>query len=322
MATPAQQSYEKINYLIRPSKQVERKLFIEALHRLSKAGYNASDYTYLGFGSVFYADFILFHKYLYIDSMICVESSNIPKRMKFNKPYHFITLEMKPVSDVLPKLKAKRKYIVWLDYDCVLNSDILDDVNGFASFLAPGSVLILTVEAEPKLPDPVDNECLSKQEREAKLVALYNRDFEKHLRQTASRADFSTNELPKLLASILRSQLAKSLVSRSGLEFFQLFNFVYADGAQMLTLGGIIDKTSQQDHLKSCGIYNLHYIQAGLVPVRISVPPLTTREKLRLDQMIRQGLTTDELEFELDQQLLENYKEYYRHYPQYHEAII
>ena len=43
-------SYDKINYLLRPSKQVERKLFIEGLQRLSKADYYISEYTYAGLG--------------------------------------------------------------------------------------------------------------------------------------------------------------------------------------------------------------------------------------------------------------------------------
>ncbi len=85
-------SYEKFNYLLRPSKQVERKLFIEALHHLRTAGYPVYDYTYLGLGSVFYADFVLFHKYLYIDRMVCAEKDEIAPRMKFNKPFGFVKL--------------------------------------------------------------------------------------------------------------------------------------------------------------------------------------------------------------------------------------
>ena len=62
------ESFSRFNYLLRPSKQVERKLFIEALHRLALGNFRIHEYTYLGFGSPYYADFILFHKYLYIDT--------------------------------------------------------------------------------------------------------------------------------------------------------------------------------------------------------------------------------------------------------------
>ena len=79
------ESFSRFNYLLRPSKQVERKLFIEALHRLALGSFRIHEYTYLGFGSPYYADFILFHKYLHIDSMVCVERENIPRRMQFNQ---------------------------------------------------------------------------------------------------------------------------------------------------------------------------------------------------------------------------------------------
>src|SRR5690349_17029565 len=88
-------SYEKFNYLLRPAKQVERKLIIDCMLRLGRAGYHITDYRYVGFGSPYYADFVIFHKYLGIEDMVCIEGSPIENRMKFNKPYPFINLEMK-----------------------------------------------------------------------------------------------------------------------------------------------------------------------------------------------------------------------------------
>ena len=84
MAQPTD-SFKQFNYSLRPSKQVERKIMIEVLLRLSKAGYTISDYRYLGFGSPYYVDFVMFHKYLFMKDMVCVEWGEVPKRMKFNK---------------------------------------------------------------------------------------------------------------------------------------------------------------------------------------------------------------------------------------------
>src|SRR5438128_1108940 len=103
-------SFEKLNYLLRPSKQVERKLLIEALHYLTQAGYPIYTYTYVGFGSIYYADFMLFHKYLFLNKMMCVEHGKIPNRMRFNKPFKFIKLKMQPVSQVIPQLGRRTKY--------------------------------------------------------------------------------------------------------------------------------------------------------------------------------------------------------------------
>lgn len=93
MAEPSN-SFKQFDYSLRPSKQVERKVMIEVLHRLSEAGYAISEYKYLGFGSVYYVDFLMFHKYLFIENMVCVEWGDVARRMRFNKPYKFIKLKL------------------------------------------------------------------------------------------------------------------------------------------------------------------------------------------------------------------------------------
>lgn len=321
------ESYEKFNYTIRPSKQIERKLFIEAFHYLGQhANYPVTNYTYLGFGSVFYADFVMFHKYLYIDEMICIEGSNIPRRMDFNKPYEFIRLEMGRVSDVLPKIDFKDKqFIVWLDYDYGLCSEVLDDLDNFSRKLYPGSIIIITVDAEPKLRDHDENEKLSRRDREEKLLLLYNSHFDTLLEEPVKRPDLARNSLPRLFAKVLKSQLETSMTKRpDDVLFWQLFNLRYADGAQMLTVGGVIDTPEGGTNLKDSGIHNLNFIEAGEEPKLISVPPLTYREKESIDRQIEKGISIEEINlcFELKEILLKNYLNYYRHYPTFHEAVI
>lgn len=324
MVSPNSKSYEEVNYTIRPSKQVERKLFIEAFHHLREAGYNISDYTYVGLGSVFYVDFILFHKYVYINKMICVEKSDIPKRMKFNQPYEFIDLKMQPFSDVLPGLNKQEKYIIWLDYDYGLNKDILDDLGNVAFFLRPGSILIVTVDAEPKIhQDPILKEELTKEKRDEYLLKFYTDAFGKHVGEIR-KSDIAKNQLPHLFARVIRSQLETSMASREDEKFYQLFNFRYADGAQMLTIGGIIDLKNKEDELRRSGIFAKDYIQEEADPIEISVPPLTIREKQWLDSKDHPRLLSGELkpDFELDSNLLRNYLRYYKHYPTFYEIFL
>jgi len=321
------ESYEKLNYTIRPSKQIERKLFIEALHYLGQhANYPVRNYTYMGFGSVFYADFIMFHKYLYINDMICIEGSDIPKRMDLNKPYEFIQLEMGRVSDVLPRINFKNtQFIVWLDYDYGLCAEVLDDLDNFSRALCPGSIINATVEAEPKLRDREENEKLSRQDREKKLIDLYNDHFDTLLEEPVKKRDLAWKSLPRLFAKVLKSQFETSMTKRpDDVLFWQLFNFRYADGAQMLTVGGIIDVPEKEKQLQGSGIYDLNFIEAGEEPKLISVPPLTFREKESIDRQIDKGISLDkiDLKFELRETLLKNYLDFYRHYPTFHEAII
>jgi hypothetical protein len=316
-------SFDKVNYLLRPSKQVERKLFIEALHCLGQAGYKISKYTYVGLGSVFYADFILFHKYLYIDNMICAEEADIPKRMRFNRPFGFIRLRMHPVIDLLPSLSRKKPYLVWLDYDKGLDLDILHDVNGFAGKIHHGSVLIITVDAEPELQDREENERLSRRERCRRLCQLYNAQFSKYLSRPLRPRDISKADLPRIFAQILRSQLTESVTKR-GLHFFQIFNFKYADNAQMLSIGGVIANDIDREKIMESGIDDLEYTEQGEEPRLISVPPLTLREKQWIDNKIKKKSSFSYTNFglEIERTLLENYIKYYRHYPNFHESLL
>lgn len=315
-------SFEKFNYLLRPSKQVERKLFIEALHKLSTEGFRFPEYTYLGFGSVYYADFILFHKYLYIDKMICVEAANIPKRMRFNIPFEFIQLYMKQVAEVIPELNRTEKYVVWLDYEEYLTSDILADTAGFLHVLAPGSVLIVTVDADPRLLDEreADEECRERQIQN--LLATFKTELGKYYPGEIRRNVISRAGLPKFFASILRSQFEEELAKRPKIGFHQLFNFKYADGAQMLSLGGVVGDANDAERLANSGVFDLKFVTRGEEPIRISVPPLTVREKQWLEQNLSESLRTDDLDFELDQDLLDNFRTYYRHYPTYQETLV
>jgi hypothetical protein len=108
MARPTD-SFKQFDYSLRPSKQVERKAMIEVLLNLSSAGYAISDYTYLGFGSVYYVDFVMFHKYLFIRKMVCIEWGDVEKRMKFNKPFKFIKLKLMPLASYIPSLRPKER---------------------------------------------------------------------------------------------------------------------------------------------------------------------------------------------------------------------
>jgi hypothetical protein len=314
-------SYEKFNYLLRPSKQVERKLFIETLHHLRSAGYPIYTYTYLGLGSVFYADFVLFHKYLYIDKMICAESDDIVERMRFNKPFGFVKLVMKPVSDLVPTLDRRSRYLVWLDYDTPLSPGVLQDIDGFSQVLAPGSILIVTVEAEPRL-DKEGFEELSAREKEREVLEFFRYEFKSLLLKRIDNSDITTNDLPVLLSRIIRSQMSNSMISRPNLTFHQLFNFLYADGRRMLTLGGILDEPGAEKELRKALIFKLKHIRRNEFSQVISVPPLTVREKGWIDKGVMAGTGFTGRGLGLEPRLLKNYVRFYKYYPTYHETLV
>lgn len=85
-------SWRKINYELRPAKNIERKMLSEAFRCLTSFG-SVSSYRYVGFGSHFFSDFKLFHRSLGITQMISIEDNKEYKeRFTFNIPYSCIKL--------------------------------------------------------------------------------------------------------------------------------------------------------------------------------------------------------------------------------------
>ncbi len=325
---PGDASFNKFNYWLRPSKQVERKILIEKLLRLSHAGYDVSSYKYLGFGSVYYADFIMFHKYLFIKDMDCVEHGEIPKRMKFNKPYQFITLKLRSYSQVAEKIRRTIPYLVWLDYDYPVTAEMLQDIDTTMQRLRRRSIFLVTIEGRPRLPNNHEDyeavQEMAQLEREQYLVNYFQDMFGQFIDEgpvTANHLD--ETPILALFWEAVTKRIEETLLHRDdGLRFIQLFNFRYADGCQMMTIGGIVGTDEDEQQLEASGYFNEAYLSRTAARVGIEVPPLTNREKQCIDQKLKEGLTIDKLPFELAEESLAEYRQYYKQYPSYIEAIV
>ena len=308
------------NYQTRPSKHVERKIFVEALQHLRGAGYKISTYRYLGFGSFYYMDFILFHRLLSIKKMTCLEKrTGISRRMKFNKPFKFIELEMKDIASYLPKIKEKEKHIVWLDYECQLNSDVLATIGTLVGTLANESVLIITVNAQADM---------TSEESEGKKSKTTTESLKQKHEQELSpfsgeikKDDITGKGLPLLFIRSIRSRIIDALKSRLDDDFYQVFNYVYRDGARMLTFGGVIDSKDKKEKIME-SLKDLKSVNLKNDPREIFIPPLTMREKLLLDKKINKNNTAHDLPFELEPEEIRGYIEYSSHYPTFHEVFM
>src|SRR6059058_3702099 len=84
-------SFEKVYYLLRPAKNIQRKMLSEAFQRLPQLR-PLSDYEYVGLGSIYFGDFILFHRTFGFDKMTSIELDENWTRAEFNKPYQCVTI--------------------------------------------------------------------------------------------------------------------------------------------------------------------------------------------------------------------------------------
>jgi hypothetical protein len=300
----------KINYSIRPSKAIERRMLLEVIKEICTPT-NIDEYEYIGFGSSFFVDFKLFHRALGIRNMLSIEASEKGiKRCNFNKPFNCIKILEGHSSTVLPGLKWKKKSIVWLDYDKGIQNFVFDDIETCFSNLKENSFFVVSlrrdfnVSSADELREKVGDNCSS---------AVKNEDL---LPPNAS----------KTLHKMLSDKIKEVLVNRSSvltgenkIEFVQLFNFSYNDNANMYTLGGILLKRSDLVAFRLLKLNTYHFINSTAIPFNISTPVVTQKEFLGLNELLpvenKEEFMSKAKKYDfLDTPILESFFNTYRFY--------
>lgn len=311
--TEATKSYLKVAYDLRPAKQVERRMILDALGRLMNEGVPIRDYQYTGLGSVYFFDFILLYRLFGLTRFLSVEfDRDITKRVEFNKPFDPIAIRMEPIGDVIPDLSRDSHHIVWLDYDDRLKHSMLEDTSAAAFHLSAGSLLLVTIDADP----PPGTAKLADRVRyfEEEAGDLLPFDFD------------ATWCVPSRLAetnlTIVGNAIRSGLAARD-VRFLPLFRFAYADGHEMVTLGGMIGGDRERRKIDACNWADAAYLRRGDSDqaYRIHIPRLTRRERLLLDHNMPCAHGWRPEEFEIDDDEINAYREIHRFYPLYGELL-
>jgi hypothetical protein len=314
--TTKSRSTLKVPYDLRPAKQVERRMLVDALQRLAHIGFPVRDYHYTGFGSVFFVDFILLHKLLGISNLMTVEhDKSLEDRVKFNLPFDCIQVAMKSVQDIIPSLSRDYKHILWLDYDCPITSDILSDVYLASGQLSMGSILLVTVDVEPIGKGSDDQIERNK--------SYFEMEAEKFI-GVRTISDFTNSNLPSLSMEILRDTINEGISGRTGIDFLPLFYFLYADGHRMLTIGGMLGSSTERRKFKSMDCDDAFYIRTDFSsgPYEIRIPNITRKERHVLDSAMPCQPNWQPSEFALPPEWVETYREIYRFLPAYAELLL
>jgi hypothetical protein len=310
---------DAVNFALRPNKNVERKLIVDSLHPLEES-FAISKFRYIGFGSVWFADFLLIHRILGIRDMVSIEKE-CPDRAAFNAPYGCIRVEPGESTEVLPLLDLEQsRSLVWLDYDAGFDAGVLDDVPHCCDRLPSGSILMVTVNAHKgSVPTHgTDGEEISPS------------DSYKHWAGGFAPNDlparlFTNKNYPNLVTATLHRCFKHSVVeSGRELEFIPMFSYFYQDNAPMVTYGGMIANTADKVLLEK----RMGPREEDEMPSRpIRVPPLTYKEKMHMDVLLPcEGLTADIVQtvlgFRLKDEQVASYCEYYKFYPVFGEASV
>jgi hypothetical protein len=329
-----------VAYHLRENKAIERNLFIEVLARVARV-VNVSDYTYVGFGGPFLEDFKALHSALRICKMISIESDkNVCTRQAFNKPAAFIEIKNMASGEFLLTHEFVDGNIAWLDYEAPKDLYVqLSEFRSLVGKLGRYDIAKITLNANPS--------ALGGQRRGVGLHEERRQELAKrlgdHCKFKLDDSDVLGKNYPMTLLRAIRSCLS-NLAARASGEYFQpLSAFVYKDsGHQMLTVTGVILnakddlekarflKDSRFDHWPFC---NFHWSP----PIEISVPPLSAKERLALDNALPVATEVDAGDYLANQlgycpsdqknilttkSLLANYAKFYRAYPLFSRVVL
>ncbi|MEN4011646.1 MAG: O-methyltransferase [Chloroflexota bacterium] len=328
-------SYQKINYALRPAKAAERKMLCEGMRRLSSF-YKIEKYRYIGFGSTYFSDFLIIHRSLGINNMVSIERNVQDKpRFEFNKPYKCIDLRFGPSSEILPILEWDTPTILWLDYDGKLSSEMLGDIGLFCAKAEPGSMVIISANAHPDGNDNRDPKALNDY-RLRKLIEMVGRE---RVPASTQGKDLTLKGKAGVLRRIIHNEILETLSKRNGglldekkLQYHQIFNFTYQDGAKMLTAGGVIYSRNQLAIFEKCAFNDLEFYKPGEEEFNIGIPKLTFREIRYLDKKLPPrnqdgaeiALTAEDLGdlAVVPEEDIQDYMKIYRYFPNFAEADI
>ncbi|HUM96818.1 MAG TPA: hypothetical protein PK275_03125 [Chitinophagaceae bacterium] len=324
---------ELMNYLFRPAKNIERKMLCEAMNRLSVIS-DVKHYQYVGFGSVYFADFTLFHKQLGIQKLISIEcEEDMETRVRFNQPYSCIDVMPGWSYEMLPEVDwGSSKSILWLDYTETLKGYMFKDMATFFQRALSGSMFIISVNVDLRDTQP------SNKTTTQKIVFKLGKDIDvrKRIRSSSIKKEMTKNDYYSIIRSVIDNEVKEIITERNKLEskerfeYKQLFNFLYQDGQAMLTVGGVLFSENDKEKIERMNFKNLEFIVPDEKYFEIKVPHLTYREIHAIDKHLpnfnndaeAREKALKELKGVVSDDAIHKYAKIYRYYPNYTEANL
>ena len=276
-------SFDKIDYSLRIGKYAERRMMVEVFRRLTPFG-DLEDYEYVGFGSVWFSDFSLFHRSLGMRKMISIEgSSEARNRVEFNRPYK-IQVETGMSGAILPNLDWNDRKIVWLDYDDPVAKPMLLDVRTVAAQAMSGTLLAVSV------PCSFASQTRMKPGPGQTFMDLFRNSFDPGtVPSKAKDGDLLGWRFGNLSREMFLESINDALQTRAltgdALTFEEVCSFEYEDGAKMTTLVGLFVQKGEEQKLADCKFSTLDFAEVT-GPIRIRNPKMTIKEIRHLEAQL------------------------------------
>jgi hypothetical protein len=267
------ESFENINYSIRPAKAAQRHMFVEVIGRLSRFA-PLPDYQYVGFGSTFFVDFKLLHQRYGLTRMFSIERA-VRKRKRFdlNVPFDCVTMLYGDSSKMLlnREIDWQRPVIVWLDYDEPFDQTKLGDCDRVLARAAHGSLLIVSFSADAG----------SQRGREARIRDRLG-DW---VPPEENSAKLDNRRVAEIALDGLTDEARQQLAAREDTKAFrQLLRFRYSDGHPMATWGGLVLDRDRDKEAGDCKFGDLGFVRYGRQTYAIEIPNLTPVERALVER--------------------------------------
>ncbi len=311
-------SFDVVNYSLRPSKSIQRQIVFGGVRTL-QSHLDLERLVYIGFGSIWFTDFVMAHKLLDIEDMVSIESNDVGfRRAVFNSPYATVRVRHGFSSNVLPTLYddeiiARRPWMLWLDYDYQFDETLRDDVRSVVENAPANSILLITFNG-------LKTKYGQAQERPGRLRELFGASVPDDLSKNACKDARMQETLADLAIDFMKS-VAADLARPGG--FVPAFRIVYRDSTPMVTVGGVLPA-------KGAVRTAADTISGASWPCRpakpIIAPHLTIREAVLLQSQLPSAkpLSRDlvrSLGFDLEDEQIEAFAKYYRQYPAFTQIV-
>lgn len=313
--TTMRDSGEKINYTLRPAKGVERKILCDILSKCETT-VPIHNYRYIGFGSFYYSDFILFHNQLNIEKMISIESSTDIDRYTFNKPYKCVDLIQGDSATVLGsqiEFSKETRDIIWLDYDGTFSKEMIADFITIASKISPDSFLFSSFNSSIISPHI---------EMEKQYIEL-KEQFGDFLPEVDPK-NISEAQIPGIVYEIIDGAIQKAVNERNIVEDTKIiaksfFYVKYRDGAPMLTIGYYFSDADGWAHFQSSKAKDSPWFSTEKNPQKITIPCFTKAEIIAINRYLPGSTPSEILSHipHLKETDIANYIKIYKYYPNF-----
>lgn len=309
----------KINYYLRQQKSIERRMFCHLFNTINKI-FNLHQYRYIGMGAKYFADFLLFHREFGFQRMLSIEADTVNKeKYAFNKPLHCIEMKYGFSSEVLPNLDWTQsiRSIIWLDYDNQLAKFMLEDIETIISKIPSGSMFFISFNSG--WPTPKDsNKCAAKREQ------FLKENLKEYFPINFNRRDFADKNKHYTQCKPINNTIDNAVSLRKGISYIQLIDFIYQDGCEMTTIGGIILNENDMISFNDLDFSHLDFVKKERETDAFSliIPPLTYKEATK----IFEHLPCDDLSVikipGLNKDHINQIAKVYRYYPFYLETSL